>query len=91
MKVEVKILSYQQLSLDQREEWKRRCYGSFLEVRHNDTVILFQSDYMAPEDVSFYRDLNWIPKAIERAYKLGHADGIDEVYKGMVNLPKELP
>jgi hypothetical protein len=30
---------------------------------------------MEPEDVMFYRDLDWVPEIIEKAYKLGLRDG----------------
>ncbi len=49
-------------------------YAGYIIIKHNDTILAVESDAMEPEDATFYRDLNWIKKALELAYKLGYED-----------------
>lgn len=46
-----------------------------LRIVRNGTIILEQSDGGEPEDQSFYRDWDWVPYAINKAYALGLEDG----------------
>lgn len=59
-------------------EWTEGCAYTWynrLVVKHNGETILEASDSMEPEDVSFSRDLSWVPKIILKAYELGLKDG----------------
>ena len=47
-------------------------------VHHKGEEISRHYDGGEPEDNTFYRDWNWVPGAIENAYKLGVQDGKDE-------------
>lgn len=49
-------------------------YATYLKVVHDGKTILLESDAMEPEDARFYRDLAWIPKALEQVYQLGKND-----------------
>lgn len=51
----------------------------YLVVKHKGKVVRVVRDGMEPEDVTFFRDLGWIPAAIKEAYKLGLEDGKSEV------------
>lgn len=42
---------------------------------HNGIVINVFSDNGCPEDNSFTRDYSWVEAELERAYRLGFADG----------------
>jgi len=75
MMIEVKILKYDDLPEELKEEYKHFTYHYFLMVYHNGELIFKESDYMEPEDAIFYRDLSWIPDIIKKAYKLGVKDG----------------
>jgi len=48
-------------------------YAGYIRVTHNGETILLESDAMEPEDVSFSRDLSWIPEIIKKAYEIGKA------------------
>lgn len=50
-------------------------YRYTMVVIHNGKVIAEETDGGEPEDNSFMRDWNFVPFLIERAYKLGVADG----------------
>ena len=52
-------------------------WHSYLLVYHNDKLITVESDAMEPEDVSFGRDLKWVPILLHRVYALGHDDAKD--------------
>lgn len=78
MSLKIEILPYSKLSKELQEEWKYHKYNCFLRISHGDEVILFESDSMEPEDVSFYRDLSWIPDALKKVYDLGFEDGKNE-------------
>lgn len=43
-------------------------------LTHGGKTVAIYSDAMEPEDAVFYRDLNWISKAIKEAYELGKRD-----------------
>ena len=49
-------------------------WHSYLLVYHNDKLITVESSEMEPEDVSFGRDLKWVPTLLHRVYALGHDD-----------------
>ena len=49
-------------------------YAGYLRVIHNNKSIRLESDAMEPEDVKFYRDLDWVKTAIMEAYRLGVED-----------------
>jgi len=46
-----------------------------MRIIHNGEIIQEEYDGGEPEDSSFVRDWNWVPSAIEKAYKLGFEDG----------------
>lgn len=45
--------------------------ASYLVVEHHGKIVRVESSAMEPEDVSFFRDLDWVPQAISEAYNLG--------------------
>lgn len=49
-------------------------YATYILIWHGDELLGCYSDAMEPEDTVFYRDLDWIPGAIERAYECGKTD-----------------
>jgi len=53
-------------------------YASYLIVKHNGTIIRYESDAMEPEDARFYRDLSWIKEALLEAYNLGREDSNEQ-------------
>ena len=54
--------------------------GMVLQVWHNGECILEEADTMEPEDVTYGRDLSWIPGIIEKAYALGGQDKLKEAF-----------
>jgi len=50
-------------------------YANYLLIYDGMELIRVESDDMAREDASFSRDLRWIEKAINQAYKIGFRDG----------------
>ena len=46
-------------------------YARYLLIWHKGKLFNHYSDAMEPEDVAFYRDLDWIGPALEEAYALG--------------------
>jgi hypothetical protein len=78
--LEVKIVGYDELpeSTKQGLLSNNGCgkeYASYLIVYHNGAILRVESSAMEPEDVSFYRDLQWVRDAISEAYDLGVLDG----------------
>ena len=77
--LEIQIKDYDELTEDERMDlayysWDRDEGTCFLLVIHNGETVISESDRMAPEDVSFGRDLGWIPQALRRCYELGKED-----------------
>jgi hypothetical protein len=69
----VEVLRHSQLSAEEQREY--RCEEDhYLRVSHNGVVEIFESDGLEPEDVSFFRDLAWIPDALGKCYAFGLAD-----------------
>lgn len=52
--------------------------ATYIKILHNNKVLSIESDAMEPEDSYFFRDLSWIPNALEKAYQLGYEDAKDE-------------
>lgn len=46
-------------------------YATYVRVVHNGDTLFLENDAMEPEDATFWRDLEWVPKAIATAYELG--------------------
>jgi hypothetical protein len=74
--LEVQILSYDKLpkEIDKAQlsnNGSGKEYANYIIVRHNDKVILVESDAMEPEDCKLLRDLYWVPIVILRAYRIG--------------------
>ena len=69
--------NYNDFTEKEQEEWchsDNGCgkeYASYIVEKENGKIIDVHSDAMEPEDVSFYRELNWISDSLERAYMLG--------------------
>jgi hypothetical protein len=55
--------------------WEPR---TVMKVIHNGKEIMEKYDGGEPEDNSFARHWNWVPFAIEKAYKLGMEDAKNE-------------
>lgn len=49
-----------------------------LVIEMDGDVIDVRSDMIEPEDVSFGRDLAWVPSALKQAYQKGVEDGRNE-------------
>ena len=75
--MKVEFLRYSELPESQQETAKAICYydfktATYLMITDNsDRVILLESDSIEPCDAKFNRDLSWIKKAIEMAYRMG--------------------
>lgn len=72
--LEISIAEYKNLSPNEQAEIANGDDDLYLRVRHNHVTILLESDYFEPEDVSFSRDLSWVPKIIRKVYNLGRLD-----------------
>jgi hypothetical protein len=48
--------------------------ASYLRVTHNGAVLSLQSSAMEPEDVTFYRDLDWVGQLLVNVYDLARED-----------------
>lgn len=73
--LEVKILDYEHLPEELKEDADGWGYKRFVVVTHNGKVLEWHSDGMEPEDCTFGRDLRWVPILIRKAYELGLEDG----------------
>ena len=74
--LKVKLVNYDELPEDIKKDYSRHCeYSCFLLIYYRNKLLFTECDAMEPEDAGFYRDLNWIPEIIEKAYKLGLKDG----------------
>ena len=70
--MKVMICSWDELSEEAQERWRKCEDSNFLIVTDNaGHVLRLETDSMEPEDASFYRDLSWVKDAIEQAYQLG--------------------
>lgn len=49
--------------------------ATYLRVFRNGKTEFLESDAMEPEDARLSRDLSWVKKAIEFAYRCGREDG----------------
>lgn len=74
MSLIVEILSKDELTPEEQENYGSNDYNQYLKITHNGKVICLESDAYEPEDVRFYRDLGWIPTIIRKAYELGKED-----------------
>lgn len=74
MSLTVEILSKDELTPEEQENYGSDNYNQYLKITHNGKVICLESDQYEPEDVGFYRDLSWIPIIIRKAYELGKED-----------------
>lgn len=78
--LKVNVVGYDELPEEHKEGVSNNGSGkewaSYLVVYHNDKVIRVESSAMEPEDVSFYRDLNWVKDAIMEAYNKGLEDSV---------------
>jgi hypothetical protein len=77
----VEVVSYDELPKEIEKDGlsnngRGREYARYLLIWHGNELVEWYSDAMEPEDVSFYRDLDWITSALERAYEQGVEDGI---------------
>lgn len=52
-----------------------REYATYILIWHGNELVEWHSDAMEPEDASFWRDLDWITSALERAYEQGIKTG----------------
>jgi hypothetical protein len=52
-------------------------YANYIRVSRNGQAVFLENDAMEPEDARFSRDLGWVKKAIEYAYKCGLTDGLE--------------
>jgi len=66
-------------------------YFCILVVEKDEKVIFWESDNMEPEDVSFTRDLSWVPEIIEKVYELGKKQGYDEQLEEAYNASRDFP
>lgn len=76
------------------EDVELRCdYYTKLVIRHNGKALEEYYDQGEPEDNNFYRDWSWVPKELERAYKLGGQDSAVDIEKLLLwalSQPREL-
>ncbi len=77
MSLKVYIASFEELPKEEQKNrnWQKDDYCGYLVIEMDGKIVEIQDDGMEPEDVRFYRDLKWVPKAIEDAYQKGLEDG----------------
>jgi len=77
--LEVLVQSFRDLSEEEKNYQPNngmgKEYSSYMRVIHNGETVTLESSAMEPEDVSFWRDLDWIPRLLISIYKLGFNDG----------------
>ena len=77
--LEILVQSFKDLSEEEKEQQPDngmgKEYSSYLRILHNETIFRIKSSAMESEDVSFWRDLDWIPDLLLSVYKLGFNDG----------------
>ena len=73
----VKLEAFKDLTNVEKEEAPNngsgKEYASYLRVMLNEKTVALYSDAMEGEDAVFFRDLDWIKPAIEKAYEAGIA------------------
>lgn len=78
MNDELKVTIYYSWELDKVSEahkeyieppYSRYDYYSYMVIDWPNGDVQVETDHMEPEDASFNRDLKWVKKAIERAYR----------------------
>jgi len=77
--LEVLVQSFKDLSEEEKERQPDngmgKEYSSYLRILHDGKIFRLKSSAMEPEDVSFWRDLDWIPDLLLSIYKSGFNDG----------------
>lgn len=54
--------------------------GNALVVSEDNKIVFCEIDRMCPEDATFYRDLNWIVDALDKAYQMGYNKSLMDAY-----------
>jgi hypothetical protein len=62
---------------DKEDYWRE---AEALDIIIDGEVVETYLDGGEPEDNSFYRDWNWVPTELERAYKKGLEDARQEIF-----------
>lgn len=83
--ITAEICEYKELPKGIQEEMEGDEYSSYLVIREDGRVLKVRCDSMAPEDATFYRDLNWIPEEINKAYKKGVVVGTLDACETILN------
>lgn len=78
--LKISIEQFDDLSNDEKECASDNGVGkecaSYLRICNNGQTILLESSAIAPEDVSFYRDLSWVAKWMMKMYEIGKSERI---------------
>lgn len=68
------------------KDWEQQFDWHDLLAQEIDGIAEFlETSYMEPEDVSFCRDLDWVPKRLNQAYKTGRAHAGEEFRASVSN------
>ena len=78
-KLSIEVLSAEDLSEEMKDAFdvKYDDRSNYMIVEHDSTPIMVVSDYMEPEDATFFRDLKWVAELLIEVYELGKKDGDD--------------